>query len=68
MLLSKLNRDGHHEILPRSDQGLFLLPASRRTAAWGGRVMIELISAMLALCAIGVFAAHALDAYRTTHL
>jgi hypothetical protein len=30
--------------------------------------MIELISAMLALCAIGVFAAHALDAYRTTHL
>jgi len=29
--------------------------------------MIELISALLALCSIGVFAAHALDAYRTTH-
>ncbi|MET4385177.1 hypothetical protein ABIB73_000912 [Bradyrhizobium sp. F1.4.3] len=29
--------------------------------------MIELISALLALCAIGVFAAHAVDAYRTTH-
>jgi len=29
--------------------------------------MIELISALLALCSIGVFVAHALDAYRTTH-
>jgi hypothetical protein len=29
--------------------------------------MIELISAGLVLCSIGVFAAHALDAYRTTH-
>jgi hypothetical protein len=29
--------------------------------------MIELISALLALCAIGVFAAHAVDAYRTSH-
>lgn len=29
--------------------------------------MIELISGLLALCSIGVFAAHALDAYRTTH-
>jgi hypothetical protein len=29
--------------------------------------MIELISAVLALCAIGMFAAHAVDAYRTTH-
>ena len=29
--------------------------------------MIELISALLALCSSGVFAAHALDAYRTTH-
>lgn len=29
--------------------------------------MIELISAVLALCSIGVFAAHALDAYRMTH-
>jgi hypothetical protein len=29
--------------------------------------MIELISAVLVLCSIAVFAAHALDAYRTTH-
>lgn len=29
--------------------------------------MIELISVLLGLCSIGVFAAHALDAYRTTH-
>jgi hypothetical protein len=29
--------------------------------------MIELISALLVLFSIGVFAAHALDAYRTTH-
>ncbi|MGX1321976.1 hypothetical protein AB7M17_005429 [Bradyrhizobium sp. USDA 377] len=29
--------------------------------------MIELISALLGLCSIGIFAAHALDAYRTTH-
>lgn len=29
--------------------------------------MIELISAVLALCSIGVFAAHAFDAYNTTH-
>lgn len=29
--------------------------------------MTELISAALVLCSIGVFAAHALDAYRTTH-
>ncbi|TWB03852.1 hypothetical protein FBZ96_102325 [Bradyrhizobium stylosanthis] len=29
--------------------------------------MIEVISALLALCSVGVFAAHALDAYRTTH-
>jgi hypothetical protein len=29
--------------------------------------VIELISALLALCSIAVFAAHALDAYRTTH-
>jgi hypothetical protein len=28
--------------------------------------MIELISALLALCSIGVFAAHALDAYRSS--
>jgi hypothetical protein len=28
--------------------------------------MIELISALLALCSIAVFVAHALDAYRTT--
>ena len=29
--------------------------------------MTKLISAALVLCSIGVFAAHALDAYRTTH-
>jgi len=29
--------------------------------------MIELISALLALCSVGVFAAHAVDAYRTPH-
>jgi hypothetical protein len=29
--------------------------------------MIELISALLALCSVGVFAAHAVDAYRSTH-
>jgi hypothetical protein len=29
--------------------------------------MIELISGFLALFSIGVFAAHALDAYRTSH-
>lgn len=29
--------------------------------------MIELICVLLALCSIGVFAAHAVDAYRTTH-
>ncbi len=29
--------------------------------------MIELIAGLLALCSIGVFAAHAVDAYRTTH-
>lgn len=29
--------------------------------------MIEFISVLLALCSIAVFAAHALDAYRTTH-
>lgn len=28
--------------------------------------MIELISALLALCSVGVFAAHAVDAYRST--
>jgi hypothetical protein len=30
--------------------------------------MIEIISVGLALCSIGVFAAHAVDAYRTNHL
>jgi hypothetical protein len=29
--------------------------------------MIELISIVMVLCSIAVFAAHALDAYRTTH-
>jgi hypothetical protein len=29
--------------------------------------MIELISAALALCSVAVFAAHALDAYRSMH-
>ena len=29
--------------------------------------MIEIIAAVLALCSIGIFAAHALDAYRTSH-
>jgi hypothetical protein len=29
--------------------------------------MTELISALLVLCSVGVFAAHALDAYRTAH-
>jgi len=61
------NRDHHHAILSRPDLGLFLLSAPRRPAAAGGRAMIELISALLALCSVGVFAAHAVDAYRTTH-
>src|SRR3954447_4696471 len=60
-------RDGHHAILSRPDQRILVLPVSRRSAASGGRAMIELISALLALCSVGVFAAHALDAYRTTH-
>jgi hypothetical protein len=30
--------------------------------------MIELICALLVLCSIAVFAAHAVDAYRTLHL
>lgn len=29
--------------------------------------MIQLISTLLVLCSVGIFAAHALDAYRTTH-
>jgi hypothetical protein len=29
--------------------------------------MIELISGLLALCSVGVFTAHAVDAYRMTH-
>jgi hypothetical protein len=60
-------RDGGHAILPRADLGLFLRPIPRRHACAGGRVMIELISAALALCSIAVFAAHALDAYRGMH-
>jgi hypothetical protein len=60
-------RDGHHAIDPRPDLRFFLLPEPRCPAGTGGRAMIELISALLALCSIGVFAAHALDAYRSTH-
>jgi hypothetical protein len=31
----------------------------------GGRAMIELSAGILALVSVGIFAAHALDAYRT---
>jgi hypothetical protein len=38
---------------------------SRCNERAGGRAMIELSAAILALVSVGIFAAHALDAYRT---
>jgi hypothetical protein len=37
----------------------------RHNPGTGGRPMIELSAGILALVSVGIFAAHALDAYRT---
>jgi hypothetical protein len=40
-------------------------PLPRCNGAAGGRAMIELSAAILGLISVAIFAAHALDAYRT---
>ena len=40
-------------------------PIPRRNGSAGGRAMIEVSAAIMALISLAIFAAHALDAYRT---
>ena len=49
----------------RSDLGPVVLQVPRRDASEGGRAMIEAAASILALFSMAIFAAHALDAYRT---
>jgi len=42
-----------------------VLQLPRRDASEGGRAMIEAAAFMFALLSMAIFAAHALDAYRT---
>jgi hypothetical protein len=59
------NRDGQHAILFRSHLEPVTQQVPRRYGCAGGRAMIELSATILALVSVGIFAAHALDAYRT---
>ena len=57
--------DGENGVLFRSDLDADLQSIPRLNGSAGGRVMIEASAAVLALVSLVMFAAHALDAYRT---
>ena len=57
--------DGQHAALLRSNLDAIVQPVSGRNRSEGGRSMIEVSAAILALFSAAIFAAHALDAYRT---
>jgi hypothetical protein len=59
------NGDGQNAIHLRSDLESVVLQLPRRNGAEGGRAMIEAAASILALFSMAIFAAHALDAYRT---
>jgi hypothetical protein len=59
------NGDGQHAIHLRPDLETVRQQIPRRNGAAGGRAMIEFASAVLGLVSVAIFAAHALDAYRT---
>jgi hypothetical protein len=65
ILVGNKNRDGHHAIHLRPDLGSLSLHVSRRDAAIGGGAMIEIVVAVLVFCSVGIFLAHAFDAYHT---
>jgi len=58
------NRDGGNAIHHRSDLGSLAQQVSRRIERAKGWAMIE-TSAILGLISLALFAAHAVDAYRT---
>ena len=57
--------DGENAVLFRFDLDGILQPVPRLNGSEGGRAMIEAAAAVLALVSLAIFAAHALDAYRT---
>ena len=57
--------DSQHAIHLRSHLEPVTQQIPRHNPGTGGRPMIELSAGILALVSVGIFAAHALDAYRT---
>jgi hypothetical protein len=57
-------QDGQHAVLLRSYLESVAQQIPRHNPRAGGRSMIELSAGILALVSLGIFAAHALDAYR----
>ena len=57
---------GQNAILTRSDLGALEQPISRLDGSTAATAMIEASAAILALVSLLIFAAHAVDAYRTT--
>jgi hypothetical protein len=56
--------DGRHEIHLRAHLESVTEQIPRHKSRAGGRAMMELSAGILALVSVGIFAAHALDAYR----
>jgi len=63
---SQQTGDDENAVLLRSDLGAVTQPVPRLNGAAGCRAMIEASAAILALISLAIFAAHALDAYRTS--
>jgi hypothetical protein len=57
--------DGQHAIYLRSDLDAVVHPLPRLDGSARGTTMIEASAAILAVFSLAIFAAHALDAYRT---
>lgn len=57
--------DGKNAVHFRFDLDAVMQPIPRRHGQGGGSAMIEAAAAILTLISIAIFAAHAVDAYRT---
>ena len=64
-IVFSLDWDGRNAIYPRSHLDAVVQQISRCNESAGGRAVIEASAAVLAVISLAIFAAHALDAYRT---
>jgi len=62
---SSIDWDGGNAIYLRSNLDAIVQQIPRRNGPAGGRAVIEASAAILAVVSLAIFAAHALDAYRT---